>query len=209
MRKSLVLFTLLLVFFANHTSTAQKKNNETGLLIGHGFSSILNSDASLYFTDNYNGVFEVSPFYRINFEEPPISLKFEYTQRTILSEFGFNEDFNARISQAYMGLNIKGSYTKLDPSIRAFEFFCGIGLYTLAQKRIPNPLSDLNSIDDGFAPYWGISFEADFSYSIPIDKYRVGMAWRLFALPNITFFNKNSIQEYYHLGSSISIFTSF
>jgi hypothetical protein len=209
MRKGIVLITMLLVILINQTSIAQNKKIETGLLIGHGFSSILNTNASLYFTDNYNGVFEVSPFYRINFEEAPFSLKFEYTQRTILSEFEFNEDFNARISQAFMGFNVKGSYTKIDPSIRAFEFFGGIGLYTLAQKRTPNPLSGLRSVDDGFAPYWGISFEADFSYSIPIDKYRVGMAWRIFALPNITFFNKNSVQEFYHLGSTLSIFTSF
>ena len=149
------------------------------------------SESSLYFSNNYNGLFEVSPFYRINFDEKPIALKLEYTQRTIFSEIEFNDEFNARASQAYMGINLKCSYTKKNPSIRAFELFWGLGFYTLA------------------APYWGISFDADFSYSIPIDKYRVGMAWRIFALPNITFFNKNNVQEFYHIGSSISLFTSF
>lgn len=209
MRKRTALMPLLVVFLLSHAAVAQNKKNEAGLLVGQGLSSLLNSNASSYFTDRYNGVFEVSPFYRINFETAPFSLKFEYTQRTILSEFKFNESFDARISQAFMGFNVKGSYTKRSTAARAFEFFGGFGLYTLAQKRTPNPLSGLRPVDDGFAPYWGISFEADFSYSIPIDKYRIGMAWRVFALPSITFLNQKGIPEFYHLGSSIAIFTSF
>lgn len=208
MRKYFVIFCMLFLL-ANYSTDAQIHSNETGLSIGYGFSSILNSNTSLYFSNNYNGLFEVSPFYRINFDEKPIALKLEYSQRTIFSEIEFNDEFNARASQAYMGINLKCSYTKKNPSIRAFELFWGLGFYTLAQKRTPNPVSGLNSLDDGFAPYWGISFDADFSYSIPIDKYRVGMAWRIFALPNITFFNKNNVQEFYHIGSSISLFTSF
>lgn len=208
MCKTFLIFGILYLLLC-YTVQAQNKKHEVGLFLGHGVSSLINSNESSYFTDFYNGALEAAPFYRINFKEQSFALKFEYTQRAIFSEYQFNNLFNARVSQAYMGVNIKGSYIKSDPSTRVFEFFGGVGLYTLGQKRTPNPISGINPINDGFAPYWGMSIEVDLSYSIPIDKYRVGMAWRVFALPNLTFFNRNGIPEFYHLGSTISLFTSF
>jgi hypothetical protein len=46
-------------------------------------------------------------------------------------------------------------------------------------------------------------------YSIPIDKNHIGLSWRFFLMPNLTFLNRSDVPEFYHFGNSINIVFGF
>ena len=204
-----IAFLLLItsIFSLAVSANGNNSKGETGFLLSHGYSFLMNGQLDMYYIENPNAVIEFAPFYRRNLNK--LALKTEFTQRYVSSQYNFNDDYHGRVVQSFVGMNLKCSYSEKGFDDRTFELFLGAGIYTLYQKRVPDYFSGLKEIEDGFAPYWGLSIEAEFSYSIPVGKNRVGMAWRLFAMPNATFFNRKDTPEFYHMGTTLAMFTSF
>lgn len=206
----LILCVLIVCQSGLGLSQSNSKRTETGIVFGLGVSSLINENIHIYYKSRFNPMFDYALFYRVNYPEKRFSIKTEYVMQVFSSPYQFNESSDAIVEQGLMGVNLKaGTMNRKDPNIRAFDFHGGIGLYTIGQTRIPEPSSGLKAFEDKFGAYFGLSFNGEFSYSIPIDKYRVGMAWRFYILPNITFFNSKNVPEFYHFGNSLALISSF
>ena len=208
--KSTICILLVTLSFTGFAQKPTKPTSEGGILVGIGYSGLLNSNINSYYKKITNNHFESAVFYRKNYLNNKLTIKYEYNQKAFTSKFQFNETNHGIAEQGLMGFSAKWKYNKNGIDKRNFELLLGAGLYTiLGQRRVPDPFSGLQEIDDGYFSYCGVSFDFEFSYGIPLDKYTVGAAWRFSILPNLTFFNRNNVPEFYHAGSSIAIYSTF
>ncbi len=207
--RGLVLLLLVTLFLSEAIYSQERKRvSETGLSVGIGNSMLLNDGFHPYFTRKYNPFFDYAVFYKMNNSKQPISWKFEFFMQAISSSYEFSETTEGVIEQGYSGLNFKGSLNLNKQKDDVFKLFFGVGVYSVGQNRIPHFSSNLKMVQDGLLSYCGISFNGELTSSLPIDRSNLGVSWRFFIYPSITFLNRYSVPEFYHFGSSIAIFYS-
>jgi hypothetical protein len=208
MKRVIIFITFFSCFLNISFSQENKVNSEGGLLIGMGHSISINNDFNDYYKSNFNGLFEGGVFYKLNHFKN-IVLKSEFNFKTASIPHQFDNSYKGISNQLIMGLNVKCGINKKNLQTNSIDFLFGAGIYTLDQIRVPDPISGLNSIEDGFGAYWGMSLDIEISYIIPIGTKKVGMSSRFCTLPNITFLNKNDVPEFYSFNATMAMFYTF
>ena len=149
--KRTICILLVTLSFTGFAGKPTKPTSEGGMLVGIGYSLLVNGEIHSYYKSNPNAHFESAVFYRKNYLNNKLTIKYEYNQKVFSSKFQFNETNHGIAEQVLMGFSAKGRLFKKEPSIRNFELFLGTGLYTiLAQRRVPEPFSGLQEIRMGF-----------------------------------------------------------
>lgn len=203
--KNLNVFCLFLLVLISFDSFSQRDDTKkSGLMFGFGSSWISNNNFDDYYTYRSNLAFNMIAFQELNSKKLSRSLFAEFDIKYLSSQFRFNENFNGIVSQAKMGVNLMINLMKKQTD-KNIDLLIGPGFYSLFQKRIPDPISNLKEIDDGFASYWGISINYALMYNIPVGKNYVGASCRIFWHPDLTFFNNKNVPEFYNTGIIIGM----
>lgn len=201
---------LILLFFLVPLKVLPQKEKfeKNGISAGISLTWLTNQELDSYYKYNNSAGYHMMTYHGFNLLGSNRLFFLELDYRTSSNLYKFDDSNNGITSQTKIGFNFTGNLFKESPNA-PFEILIGSGIYTLWQERIPDPLSGLQEINDGFGAYWGIVINAGLSYSIPIGKSFVGMSYRFFWYPDLTFFNKNDVPEFYSTGSSLLINFNF
>jgi|GEM_PF-2175073 len=203
--KKFILFLGVIFFVSPFYVFSQKGENFiSGFSGGLNFGSLVNSEFDDYYKYNPGIGLNLTSFYGLKSNALNRMVYFGFEAKNSSFVYRYNTSTNAIVNQTKIGLTLSGDVYRYKADI-PLEIIVGAEIYTLDQRRLPDPTSGLNGINDGFGAYWGVAFNAGLIYKFDFGKMPFGISYNVSFYPNLTFLNKNDVPEFYSVETSISM----
>lgn len=204
MKKYFLVLTYLVFLMPDKIYSQEPNIERNGIVFGSYFDQLINSKIDAYYKNIYGIGFNAIFFHKINISKINHFLYAELDIKNNSNNFKYDNNHSGIVNQTKLGMNLMVSLSRKVNEDNE-EFIMGAGIYTVSQKRIPDPLSNLDIINDGFGAYYGIVFNAGYTYKINLGDNKLGISYRLFYYPDITFSNSKDCPEFYSFGATIAL----